>query len=275
MVPMKKTILLLSVIFVFLYGCTLDKQSAEKQWKLAYEEQFDNNASLNTWHLDGFANLKIKHEDGVSFLEIETYPSKENPENKQSVLWLDKEFRGDIRYKFRARATDKNRSIFFFNANPTSDAKFDVIYSRNLPDAQYERYAAEDGLETYTIGILRSDEKTCNLRYIGGNTAGAYREYMQNPGSEAQAVFGAETIFKSYDSPFEGQPDTWFDFDIVAEGDSIFLSIDGNEIFRCKDPGNVGRDSYAWTPLSDGGWLAFRNFVPATVCIDYVKVYRK
>ena len=127
----------------------------------------------------------------------------------------------------------------------------------------------------YTIGILRSDESSCNLRYIGGSTAGAYLEYMKNPGVEAQAVFGAETIYKSYDSPFEGKPDRWFEFDISVVGDSITLAIDNNELFRCKDPGNVGCEAYSWTALSNGGWLAFRNFVPGVVCIDYLKVYTK
>ena len=272
---MRITTTFISALVVFLGGCTADRQSAESPWRLAFEEQFNNDAALNAWHPDGFANQRIKYENGTSFLEIETYPSQENPENKQSVLWLEKHFSGDTRYKFRARATDKNRSIFFFNANPTPEAEYENVYSRNFPDAQYDRYAAEDGLETYTIGILRSDESSCNLRYIGGSTAGAYREYMKTPGQDAQTVFGAETIFQSYDSPFKGKPDTWFDFDISVEGDSISLSIDGREIFRCKDPGNAGRDSYGWTPLGDGGWLAFRNFVPGTVCIDYLKVYTK
>ena len=38
----------------------------------------------------------------------------------------------------------------------------------------------------------------------------------------------------------------------------------------------LGVDEEAnWQPLSDGGFLAFRNFKPSTVCLDYLKVYRK
>ncbi len=244
-------------------------------WELVFEEDFSDDSYQEQWQLDGFADLEIAAEGSTSYLKIKTKPSETNPDNKQSVLWCRKRFPGDLRFVFRAKGDPGNRSIFYFNANPTPISGYNSIFDWDHPDAQMTQYAGKDIIELYTVGILRDDQAECNLRYIGGTTAPAYREYLKNPGASAQAVYGRETIFQAYYSPFLNKPYTWFEFDLQILGRRLAMKVDGETVFGCEDPGNVGTEDYPWTSLTNGGWLGFRNFVPGTVYIDYLKVYRK
>ena len=109
------TIILLTLLISMVIACSdVEKTTPEQRWQLVFEENFGSSSALGSWHLDGFANLRVVTEDSISYLEIETYPSGDNSDNKQSVLWLEKRFSGDLRFQFRVRATDRNRSIFFF-----------------------------------------------------------------------------------------------------------------------------------------------------------------
>jgi len=244
-------------------------------WELAFEEDFSNISYEEQWRLDGFADLEIAAEGTASYLKIKTKAGETNPENKQSVLWYRKRFPGDLRFVFRAKGDSGNRSIFYFNANPTPVSGYNSIFDWDRADAQMTQYAGMDIIELYTVGILRDDQDECNLRYIGGTTAPVYREYLKKPDASAQAVYGSETIFQAHHSPFLNKPDTWFEFDLQIVGRHLVMKVDEETVFDCEDPGNVGTENYPWTSLTNGGWLGFRNFVPGTVCIDYLRVYRK
>lgn len=243
-----------------------------RNWELVFQENFSDYSFRQRWKLEGFAEEEIVKDNSADFLKITTKYSEINHDNKQSVLWCRERFTGDLRFEFRAKGGPGNRSIFYFNANPTSNSGFGSIFGWHRPDAQMLRYAGSDSIEMYSVGILRDNQELCNLRYIGGTTAPAYRDPIMH--RHRQVLYGNETIFNSYHSPFLNKPDTWFEFKLQITGGEVAMEVNGVTVFDVRDPGNVGTEQFAWTPLTNGGWFAFRNFVPRTVCIDYVKVYR-
>jgi len=243
------------------------------EWELVLEEEFYDRSCLDRWRLEGFADLNLGREEGVDYIEITTRRDTADHDNRQSVLWCNEPFRGDLRFEFRARGETSNRSIFYFNANPVEGFDLSSIFDWLRPDAQMLHYAGCDSIEMYSVGILRDDQQECNLRYIGGTTAPAYRnpEMM----TDVQRLYGDETIFKAFPSPFLGRPDTWFEFDLQVESSHITLKIDGKIIIDLEDPQDVGTEKFAWISLTDGGWFGFRNFVPGKVCYDHVRVYKR
>ena len=134
------------------------------------------------------------------------------------------------------------------------------------------RYAGDGKIEMYSVGTLRETERRCNLRYIGGPTAPAYHRFPWTPKGTR---FDDETIIRSFDSPFRGKADTWFEFDLRIVGKKISLNIDGVRMFDVEDSGNRGGKEFAWTPIEGGGFIGLRNFRPNAVCLDYLRVYRK
>jgi len=232
-------------------------------WQLVFQEEFSDASYKDDWQLDGKAELTLKTEGKAGYLEIAT--------KKRSVLWLKRHFGGDIRVVFRARGQTKNRSIFYFNARPTPDSGFKTVFDWPRPDADMKRYAGTNIVELYTVGMLRDDQDVCNLRYLGGTTAWAYNRPKRN----RDGAYDTETIFKPYDSPFRNQPDTWFEFDVQVIGEQILMVVNHVTVIDLVDPGRTPQGKSTWKPLVSGGWIGFRNFRPKTVCLDYVRVYRR
>ena len=86
--------------------------------------------------------------------------------------------------------------------------------------------------------------------------------------------FSEETVLLTLPSPFEGKADTWFVCEVTLVGNKMTFTVDGKQIFEREDTGNTGAEEFGWTPLTKGGYMAFRNFKPKTVTFDYVKVYQ-
>ncbi|MCD6365066.1 MAG: DUF1080 domain-containing protein [Planctomycetes bacterium] len=235
-------------------------------WTLVFEENFSDDSWPQRWRLEGFADLGIVRDGEADYLKIRTVKSAANRNNKQSVLWCKRRFSGNLRFVFRARGQSGNRSIFYFNANTTADSKLSSIFDLPRPDAQMVRYAGVDELEMYSVGILRDDQDRCNVRYLGGAMAECFRK---------QTRFGAESIIQSHDSPYRHKPQVWFKFDLRVVGPRITMEVDGVTVVDFEDSGNVGTDAFGWAPLDDGGFFAFRDFMPRQVDIDYVRVYRR
>jgi hypothetical protein len=187
--------------------------ASDSPWELIFDEDFDD-AWQSRWQLDGIAELKANIVDGNRVLAIHTQRDPDIAANRQSVLWCKRRFRGNLRIAFRIQAETGNRSIFYFNARPTRPSKDQTIFDWQRPDAQMEHYAGDERLEMYSVGILRDDESSCNLRYIGGSAAEAFQMRRQR----SEAWFGEETIIRSYPSPYRGKPDTWFDVDVQNIG---------------------------------------------------------
>ncbi|WP_179137414.1 hypothetical protein, partial [Candidatus Entotheonella palauensis] len=232
-----------------------------QQWQLVYEENFNNFSVRDpNWLFEGTGRLNVRDVSRNPYLRITT---EAGPVDKATVFWYRKPFRGDVRYRFRARAANRTSALFFFNANPTQD---DSILDWVRPDALYKRYAGDRRLATYTLAILRSTRSFCKLRHIGGD---AYRALSELSYED----FQTETILQTYDSPFLHKPDRWFDFDVRVVEDGITVRIDGKTEVSIVDTGNTGSAAYGWTPLTDGGWFAFRNSRPGYMDVDDIRVY--
>ncbi len=277
---MRTTVLWIIVVSSYLLagpGCSRQGQSLDDdepgpERRLLFEEQFSNPSCLDNWCLEGFARLSLGGQNDTGHLEIITTADPTNQDNKQSVLWCAKPFRGNLRFEFRARGQPGNRSIFYFNANPAGHFGLESIFDWSRPDAQMTRYAGCDSIEMYSVGILRDDQEICNLRYIGGTTASAYRDPSMVTGPELP--YGLETIISAYQSPFLGRPDSWFEFALEIVDGRITFEIDGSQLLSLEDPENVGGEAFGWRALTDGGWFGFRNFVPGRVDYDYLRVYQ-
>jgi len=241
-----------------------------ESWSLAFEEDFSDASYEDRWFLDGFADLSLEGEGGTRHLRIKIRPSADNPKNFQSVLWCREKFLGDLRFRFRAKGESGNASIFYFNANPTKDSGYDSIFDWVRPDAQMARYAGSGKMEMYSVGLLRNTAK-CNFRYIGGGTVHAYNR----PNRQQDRAYDKATLICSYDSPFEGKPDTWFEFDLQIVGNRITLEVDGEKVLDVQDNGKTEPGVFSRMPLTRGGFFGFRNFKPSAVCVDYIKVYRR
>ncbi|MBN1670051.1 MAG: hypothetical protein JXR37_03415 [Kiritimatiellae bacterium] len=246
--------------------CATAQRTAKLSWQPVFAEEFSDDSYRERWLLDGTAELAIERDGETSALKIATRANASNKKDKASVLWCRQRFAGDVRICFRARAQSGNRSILFFNARPMPDSGHTTIFDWARPDALYARYAGDPVWAMYSVGILRDDENTCNLRYIGGTAAAAlaavsYRQFQE------------ETVLFGYDSPFHGKPLTWFEFDLRVIGKQIVLFVDGAKVIDLLDPGNMGTPDYGWASLTGGGWLAIRNFRPNSVWVDHVRVY--
>jgi len=238
--------------------------AADKRTPL-FEEDFADDAFRDRWVLEGFADLMLGRDGDMPFLRMATTRNPENPKNKQSVLWCRQRFPHDLRVQFRAQGATANRAIFYFNAVPMPDSGHETIFDWGRPDAEMTRYAGDSRIAMYTVGMLRDDEDKCNLRYIGGTISEAYAKLKFEPYQQA-------SIIESYASAFEGKPDTWFDFEVRVEGRRIAMDVNGQTMFDVEDRGRAGSDDWTWDPLSEPGWLAFRNFVPNEVCIAQLRV---
>lgn len=238
-------------------------QEPDSAWTPVLEEEFSDETWKDRWRLEGFADLSLGEEGDARFLKILTRTG--DGKKDESVLWYREPVRGDLRFLFRARAEDKNRSIFLFNANPTAASGLKSIFDVPREDAQYVRYAGTETIEMYSIGILRSDEKRCNLRYLGGGA-------VKTPNLPNKLH---SPVISSHPSPYEGKPDAWFEFDLRVEGKKITFRVNGKVVAEVEDPGRSEALGTAWTPLTNGGHFGFRNFQPNTACIDSVRVYRK
>jgi hypothetical protein len=74
--------------------------------------------------------------------------------------------------------------------------------------------------------------------------------------------------------PFGERCDEWHDFDISVVGDRISIQVDGKVILEHTDTGRSPQGTIAWTPLRNGGWTGFRNFVASWVDVAFFRVYR-
>jgi len=253
---------------VFGDGGPFARTVAAENWTLIFEENFADDSFRDRWRLEGFADLTVKDSHQARYLEIKTKHSADTPRNKQSVLWYKKRVAGNLRITFRAKGETGSRAILYFNARPSSASKRKSVLDWNRPDAQMVRYAGRKELEMYSLGMLRDQHAACNLRHLGGSTAEIYT-------GRSHDLFNKESIFHSYPSPFSGKPDTWFEFDVQIVGTSISLTINGERLFRVEDVGNTKVGTHRWAPLTNGGWISFRNFAPTTVCIADLRIYQR
>ncbi|MBN1670108.1 MAG: heparinase II/III family protein [Kiritimatiellae bacterium] len=235
-------------------------------WQPVFEEEFSDESYRERWHLDGTAELAIEREGNASALKIATRAGGADAGQRASVLWCKRRLAGDVRICLRARGESGNRGILLFNARPMPDSGHATIFDWVRPDSAYARYAGDPIWAMYSVGILRNDEKACNLRYIGGTAAAALAEVSYKR-------FQEETVIAACDSPFRGKPLTWFELDLRVIGKRIVLFVDGAKAIDLVDPGNMGTPEYGWTALTGGGWFGIRNFVPKCVWVDRVRVY--
>ncbi|MBN1676041.1 MAG: DUF1080 domain-containing protein [Kiritimatiellae bacterium] len=236
-------------------------------WQLAFHEDFAAPINAADWQLDGNAKLAVKTEGETSYLEIDTA--------NRSVLWLKQRFDGDVRLVFRARGQSKNRSIVYWNANPTPESGCKTVFGWTRPDADMGHYAGTNIMHLYSVGILRDDLDTCYVRHLGGATASLYPWTREQRRRGAGKRHDDETGFASCPSPFFGKPDTWFAFDLQMAGKRITLAVDGKTVLDVEDPGKTVSGRIPWRVLTNGGWIAFRNFKPTKVDLDYLRVYER
>ncbi len=235
-------------------------------WVLRFQEDFADESYRSRWRLEGFADLACAREGSANFLRIVTREKSSNGDLKQSVLWFGEPVREPaVRFVFRARGEARNQSLFLFNANPTRESGWRSIFDWTRPDALYVRYAGSEMIEMYSVGMLRDRQKQANLRYLGGSAVRtrSFPEGVHIP------------VVHSFDSPWFGQPDAWFDFDLRVEGRRITLLVDGKPIVEAEDKGSSAELGTKWIPLTAGGFFGFRNFVPTRVDVDYIRVFTK
>ncbi len=237
----------------------------QKGWALWMAEEFSDDSYRKRWRTEGLAELTTGKAGAVRFLRIRTLENPGQREDKQSVLWFRRPVPGDLLFVFRVRAEAGNQSLFLFNANPTRESGFRTIFDRPRPDAQYVRYAGTESIEMYSLGMLRDRQRQCNIRYLGGSAVKtrSFQQGVHIPNLHAHG------------SPYFGKPDTWFELDLSIEGRRISLLVDGIQIAELEDAGESGELGTKWTPLTNGGYFGFRNFVPGRVEVDYIRVYRK
>jgi len=139
--------------------------AAGDQWELALREDFDSAKCLPQWSLDGPADVSVTPEGKLS-IETKKVDIAGKPA-RCSVLWHKQPIWGDLRIEFDAKAEHKSRCLFLFAARSTDKDR--SIFNWKRPRADYGDYAYERRLELYSMGILRSDQKTLNLRHLGGS----------------------------------------------------------------------------------------------------------
>ncbi|MBT7304711.1 MAG: hypothetical protein HN849_34590, partial [Victivallales bacterium] len=78
-----------------LYGCK--STDGAGNWKLAASESFDSAKALDSWHLEGPADVSVTPKGE---LQIETRQVMIDGEKARcSVLWFGKPINGDVRYE--------------------------------------------------------------------------------------------------------------------------------------------------------------------------------
>jgi len=162
-----------SVIPLFVIGATL---GVSAEWREVFSANFDSTDDLNNWALDGSAAVKISGGE----LAITTNEIKiDGVTSSGSVLWCKQPVWGDVKISFRCRAEPGTRAILFFNAranNPQRD-----IFAWQRSHSTYGDYSYDPRLELYSMGILRSDQPTLNLRHLGGDVPEKWIRMMPYP----------------------------------------------------------------------------------------------
>jgi hypothetical protein len=110
---------------VFWTGCYESESETDQgtmrpsRWDLVFEENFYDDAWRSRWLLEGVAEMERSTVDGSRVLAIHTQVDSNMTKNRQSVLWCRQQFCGNLRIVFRIKGETGNRSIFYFNAQPT------------------------------------------------------------------------------------------------------------------------------------------------------------
>jgi hypothetical protein len=212
------------------------------KWKLIAEQNFPVADEFPRWKLEGAATVSVTM---FRTLLVETRRSHiEGSETDASAIWFDEPPAGDIRIEFDAQADAGTRASFFFNARPRGN--FKSIFDWRRPRARDEDYAADDRIELYAIEILRSNQDTVALRYLGEKDS---------------------AVLATAPNPFTGAPEKVYHFDIRVNGARVSVQVDGRVIFELTDEARRNR------PLA-GGYFGFRNARPGGLSFDNVRLYR-
>ena len=158
---------------LFVIGATLGVCA---EWREVLSENFESTDALKNWLLDGSADVKVGgHELQVTTKEV----TIDGVVSSGSVLWCKRPFWGDLKISFKCRAEAGTRAILFFNARANSPQR--DIFAWQRPHSTYGDYSYERRLELYSMGILRSDQPTLNLRHLGGDVPEKWIRMMPYP----------------------------------------------------------------------------------------------
>ena len=248
-----------------LYGCR--SADGAGNWKLAASESFDSAKALDSWHLEGPADVSVTPKGE---LQIETRQVMIDGEKARcSVLWFGKPINGDVRYEFDARGELGNRCLFFFNARPLKGQK--SIFDWQRSTAKYMDYAGEPRMQLYTLGMLRYDQEDENLRIVGGELAEYLKQMEAVPrGPERKRrneIFQRKTILQSFPRAAKS-PDRMSHYALTVTGARIVLEVDGATVLDVVDEHRKAN------PLR-GGYFGFRNFRPSRAWYDNLRAYRR
>ncbi len=242
-------------------------RSETAQWRLVMREDFAGSAALAHWRLDGAADASVTSQG-----ELLIQTQKRQVDGKTvrcSVLWYERPFWGDLRIEFDARGERGNRCILFFNAQPRGGRG---LFDWTRPLARYGDYAWDERLRLHSVGILRYDQPTINLRRLGWGRLDYWRQLDTLPRRDPKRrkiydEFQVATVLARFASPFK-DPQRMSHIELRVEGERITLRVDGKKAVSCKDKrmAEAGRR---------GGYFGFRNFRPSRAWFDNVRVWRK
>lgn len=209
MMPMDIPFFILLLLVCLLLGCAAQGDDATG-WELIDHHTFDEAKGLDRWLMEGAGQAEITPEGQLKITN--TVEQVHGLPTRASVFWLKTPHDGDLRIQLRCRAEPGSRVILFFNARTTDERT--SLFSWQRPRADYADYAYEPRLELYTIGILRSDQKNLNLRYLGRDIPRQWIEVMPiPPGRFPQRYLTDEQIRAALDQlgvkEAPASPDAW------------------------------------------------------------------
>ena len=270
----------LTVVFLITVVC-LCCSNPDQKGTLVFHEDFNDSLSLNQWQLEGNATISFEMEGDDSYILLNTGASEENT-NTRFNFWCLEKFRGDLRFEFRIKAQTDNKSIFYFNVNPTGELGF---FDWERTDARNETVGGSEEVELYALNILRDNGTICYFRHLGGNSAKVLHQTrkMAQESGWSQAIHlweGDRNVIDTYENVF-GDAEAWYTIRVHTRDNVIALWVNGVKCMEARDDGipEVKQDEhgvYTWDPLINGGYIGFRNFVNRKwVAIDYLKVYQE
>ncbi|NOZ20646.1 MAG: DUF1961 family protein [Planctomycetes bacterium] len=220
-----------------------------EEGKVLFEDHFTGN--LDAYFLEGQGKVSITN-DGMLCIETKT----------PTVLWIKKEFPGDVRIDFDAMTPDKKaRAILMFLAK---GAKGESIFTWKRK-GDYHEYAMDEKMVLYTIGMLRGFTKgVSNFRKLGARTKPEWKmlalgrrgEVSKKERKRINADFQKGTIMNgALDGCELGKVQH---ITCIKKGAKIKYFADGKLVHDITDDGAFGGK-----PL-EGGFIGFRNFGKGT-----------
>ncbi|HWL52328.1 MAG TPA: hypothetical protein VNQ90_07830 [Chthoniobacteraceae bacterium] len=152
----------------------LTLNAASPEWKLVYESDFTRADVPADWRPEGPVKIRC---NGKGELEVKNGSvERDGFQSQGSCVWLARPFEGEVRITFNSRADPGSRVILFFDAQPTDPAT--GLFDWERPLSLYGDYAYETRLRLFSIGLLRSDQASLNLRRLGGEMPETWPRYM-------------------------------------------------------------------------------------------------